>query len=278
MAQMAVDEAALDAFLATPDVPAAEAPVAAAPAAAPAAPAETAPVTEAAIPAATPAADAAVDAAVAATGQSEEKWDPQTRKYIEDLRDESAKYRKRGQRYNEVFDGYEDDAVSEWLDLANTLKNDPKAAAERFQTIAQAILEANAEPEAPAVDPNAEPEVLTRADFDRLMAEREKQADLARRVTQIEADAKGLGYTPGSDDYQELLWIASSLPSGSVQDAHTKMQAKYQAFFDKKVAEMGGAPAPVVPAQGAPASGERQIKTFEQANEALDAYLAGLSW
>jgi hypothetical protein len=274
MALMAVDEAALDAFLATPDAPVAEAPAAAAPVAT----AETAPVTEAVIPAATPAADAAVDAAVAATGQSEDKWDEKTRKYIEDLRDESAKYRKRGQRYNDVFDGYEEDAVSEWLDLANTLKNDPRAAAERFQTIAQAILEANQEPEVPAVDPNAAAEMFTKADFEKLMAERDAKADLDRRVAKIEVDARGLGYEVGSESYQELLWIASQIKSGSIQEAHAKMQAKYQAFFDAKVKEMGGAPAPVVPANGAPASGERQLKTFDQANEALDAYLAGLTW
>lgn len=278
---MPVDEAALNEFLAAPEgspAPEASAPTAA-PAAAPSTPDAPA-AAEAVIPSreATPSADAKVEAAVAATGQTEDKWDPETRKYIESLRSESAKYRQRGQRYNEVFDGYEDEAVDEWLSLASTLREDPRAAATRFQEIAQAILEANQEDE-PVVDHAAEAEVLTRAQFEQLMAEREAKADLERRVAKIEADATTMGYTVGDDRYQELLYVASTLPSGSIQEAHAKLAARDQAVIDRYVASLGAKPAPAAPsANGAPASGERSIKTFAQANEALDAYLAGVEW
>lgn len=278
-----VDEAALDSFLSESmsETPAS----APAETGAPAAPAEVSPSGEQAAviptreetPAATPEADAKVEAAVAATGQSEDKWDPDTRKYIESLRSESARYRQRGQRYNDVFDGYEEDAVNEWLELATTLKNDPKAAAERFQTIAQAILEAE-QASAPPVDhaSEAEGEVpLTRAQFDQLMKEREAAQDLQRRTMQIELDAKTLGYTPGSDDYDELLYNASRLPNGSIQEAHAKLQAKKQAVIDAYVASLGARPAPTVPdPNGSPASGERKLKSFDEANSALDAWLA----
>lgn len=285
---MGVDVEALDAFLADPATPGGDLNPTGneVPAAAPAAPEASAPAAseEASIPSreaapATPSADAKVEAAVAATGQTEDKWDPETRKYIESLRSESAKYRQRGQRYNEVFDGYEDDAVDEWLSLASTLREDPKAAAARFQEIAQAILEANTEPE-PVVDHAAEAEVMTRAEFERALeaklAERDKAADLARRTAQIEADARVLGYEPGSESYEELLYTASRLPNGSIQAAHEKIAARRQAVIDQYVASLGTKPAPEVPAAGAPASGERKISSFKQANEALDAWLAGL--
>ena len=262
---MAVDEAALDQFLQdsfteeAPAAPVVEAPIA-----------PEVPAVEV-----TPAADAKVEAAVAETGQTEDKWDPETRKYIESLRGESAKYRQRGQRYNEVFDGYEDDAVNEWLDLANTLKEDPRAAAERFQSIATAILESQTDPEPEVtLDPETADAPLTRAEFDKLMAEREKAADLKRREVQIEVDAKTLGYQPGSDDYDELLYVASRLKDGNIQKAHERMTAKKQAVIDAYVASLGGKPAPTVPADGSPASGEVKLKTFEDANKALEAWLS----
>ena len=286
-----VDEAALDSFLAgdgeavssapaeAPAAPAAEA-AAPAPAVAPAPAAESVPAVpaaEAAAQSTTPAADKAVEDAVAATGQTEDKWDEKTRAYIEDLRNESAKYRKRGQRYNDVFDGYEEDAIEEWLSLANTLKSDPRAAALRFQELAEAINAAaqQEEPQVPADEAPAQ-ETFTRADFERLMAEREQKADLDRRVAQIELDARQLGYTVGSEAYNELLWVASNIPSGSIQEAHDRLEAKYQAYYDRRVAALGGKPAPVVPDPngGVAAPGDGKLRTFEDANKALDAWLA----
>ncbi len=273
-----VDETALDAFLAADDptgpVTPTEAPAAPAAPVAPAASEASTPVEIPTRPEATPAADAKVEAAVAETGQTEDKWDPETRKYIESLRSESAKYRQRGQRYNDVFEGYEDDAVNEWLELAETLKADPKAAAGRFQEIAQAILDANQEAEVAPVDHAANDAPLTRAEFDALMAEREKAADLRARTIQIEVDAKTLGYQPGSDDYDELLYTASRLPGGSIQKAHEKIAARKQAVIDSYVASLGQKPAPTVPSAGAPASGEVKLASFEDANTALDAWLA----
>lgn len=268
-----VDEAALDTFLqeSFTESPAPTTPVEAAPVTS-----ET-PAAEATIPSReeTPSADAKVEAAVAATGQTEDKWDPETRKYIESLRSESAKYRQRGQKYNEVFDGYEDEAVDEWLSLADTLKNDPRAAAERFQEIAQAILDAQLEQE--EEEPTQAPEgdrPLTRAEVEAMLAERERQADLKQRTAQIELDAKTLGYQLGSEDYDELLYTASRLKNGSIQDAHAKLLAKKQAVIDGYVQSLAQKPAPTVPGDGSPASGEQKLRTFEEANSALDAWLA----
>lgn len=258
---MAVDEAALDAFLADPSTPGGDLNPTGEAAAAPA---ET-PAVE------TPAAE--VEHTIPEPTAEQDSFD---RAYVEKLRRESAGYRERAKRYNDVFDGYEEDAVNEWLELASTLKNDPRAAAERFQTIAQAILEAQEEvaPEAP-VDHAAQDAPLTRAEFEALMAEREQQAALKARTIQIEVDAKSLGYEKGTEDYDELLFVASRLPNGSIQDAHAKITAKRQAVIDRYVASLAAKPAPTVPdPNGAPASGERKIRSFDEANTALDAWLA----
>lgn len=198
------------------------------------------------------------------------------RKYVERLRREAASYRDRAKKYQTVFDGYEEEAVNEWLQLASTLKEDPKTAAARFAELAEAINKQYEEPEPEVVDgAHVEGEKpLTKAEFEKLWAEKQYEVDINQRVVRIESDAKELGYEPKSDRYDYLLWKAARLPSGSVQEAHEHILREEQAIFDRRVQEMGGKPNPVVPAGGVAPSGERQLKTFAEANEALDAWLA----
>lgn len=257
MALPGVDENALDAFLAsdgeevvTPD-------------------ASTEPVTE-----------AEVEHEIPEPDPAQEVFD---RKYVEKLRKESAGYRDRAKKYNDVFDGYEPEAVDEWMNLATTLKSDPKAAAARFAELADAIRAeygdaAGDDAEATLGISDKDPELsdnqpLTRAEFDRLMSERERTADLDRRVRKIESDAVSLGYEKGSDEYDYLLWKAGRLPSGSVQDAHAAIQAQEQAIFDRRVKAIGDEPNPRVPVGGAAVGHEKPLDTFEEANAALDAWL-----
>ncbi len=260
---MPVDEAGLDAFLAAPDAPA-EAP---------------APAVE------TPAhaAEAVEVPAVEPVAPANSKWDADTEKYIKELRSEAQNYRNRAKQYNDVFEGYEPEAVEEWLSLASTLKADPAAAADRFGELAEAIRGQFTDPagkEADAAVAAAEDatglteEPLTRADLDRIFAERDQKQEMDRLVAKIEVDATALGYQLGTESYDELLFIASRLPSGSIADAHAKMTARNQAIIDKYVADLGGKPAPMIPGNGAPASGETGYKTFEEASSALDAWLA----
>lgn len=273
---MAVDEAALDAFLADPTTPGGDLNPdgnAAAPAA---------PVAEA------PAAQADTEVAIPAAETPLPEGETFPREYVEKLRRESASYRERAKKYNDVFEGYEPEAVDEWLSLATSLKSDPKAAAERFAELAEAIRGQFADPDGAAADAavadaglapaeaaaDAE-KPLTRAEVDAILAERDRKAELDRRVAQIEIDARSLGYEPRTEGYDELLYIASTLPSGSIQEAHAKVQARKQAVIDAYVASLGQKPAPVVPnPNGGPASGEVKLRTFEEANSALDAWLA----
>jgi hypothetical protein len=256
---MPVDEAALDAFLAQPDP--ADAPAAVETPAAPATP-ET--------PAA-PADD--VDAPLP-------EGDKFERAYVEKLRREAAGYRERAkaaERYTSAFDGYEDDAVGEWLRLAQQLKADPKSTAAELSQLVEQINAAYAEDVegTPTPEEVQTPEgYLRKEDVERMFQEREQKADLDRRVVQIENDARNLGYEVGSDSYEELLWNASRLPSGSIQEAHAKIEARNQAIYDKMIADVGGRPAPKVPVGSTPAGTDRAIKTFAEANEALDQWLA----
>ena len=257
---MAVDEAALDAFLASDGEVAA--------------PAETAP--ETAAPVSAPVAEAEVPEPPA----NQDTFD---RAYVEKLRKESANYRERAKRYQEAFDGYEPEAVDEFLGLAQSLRADPLNTAERFQELADAIRSqygnaAGDEAEAALGIADNDPDLsdnkpLTQADFDRMWNEKQREIDLQNRVAKIESDATALGYEKGTRQYDRLLWEATRLPSGSIHEAHEHLQRERQAVIDAYVAEMGGQPAPTVPTGGVPASGEKKLTSFAEANEALDAWL-----
>lgn len=252
---MDIDEAALDTFLANDGAPAAE----------------EAPQSDPAPQATEP----EVDLETLPEG---DKFD---RAYVEKLRRESANYRDRAKKYNDAFDGYEDEAVQEWLSLATSLRNDPRSAAQRFAELAEAINQQYADEavsDEPPVSDNemfSEDRPLTRAEVEKLLADRDREADMQRRVAQIHADAQSLGYQKGTQDYDRLLWEAGRLPSGSIQDAHAKLQAERQAVIDGYLAKLGTAPNPVVPQGGAPASQEKGFDSFEEASAALDAWLAG---
>lgn len=251
---MAVDEAALDAFLASDGEPTPEPE-------APAAPAAEAPV----VPE-TPDTDPLPEG---------DKFD---RAYVEKLRRESASYRERSKRYQEAFDGYEDGQVEAWLELAKQLREDPRSTAAELQALAEQINAAyEADLEAREQETDQGEQYLTRAEVENIFKEREQAADLQRRVAQIETDARELGYTvaPDNDEYQELLWVANRTPSGSIKEAHEKIQARNQAIYDRMIAKVAGNPNPRVPQGGTPAqNGDSKFKDFESASEALDAWLA----
>lgn len=199
------------------------------------------------------------------------------REYVEKLRRESANYRDRAKKYSEAFDGYEDEAVQEWLSLAAQMRQDPKAVAGRFSELAEAINRHYSTPEEPVTDNDpdlSDNQPMTRQEFERMWAEKERQKDLDRRVAKIERDAEDLGYQRGSDAYDNLLWRASRLQSGSVQEAHDHIKRERQAVIDAYVAELGGQPNPRVPQGGAAPSTERKLDNFEDASAALDAWLA----
>lgn len=256
------NEAALDSMLAAPDedaTPANEA---------------TQEATESELPAETE-----TDPAPEADEDNLPEGDTFKREYVEKLRRESASYRERAKKYQEAFDGYEDEAVGEWLRLAQSLRNDPKGTAEELAQLVEQINNAYSEQESKNQELDAERQVaegeyLSRAEVERMFAEREQKADTERRIAQIELDAQNLGYKLGSEEYDELLWTASKLQSGSIKDAHEKLESRNQAIYDRMIEKMNGKDYKV-PAGVTPPGEDRKIKTFEEANAALDAWLAG---
>lgn len=260
---MAVDEAALDAFLASDG--------------------EVTPANDATQEAADTQLPEGTDAPTSepsAEGEpaTQDERDTFDRTYVEKLRRESASYRERAKRYQEAFDGYEDGQVDAWLGLARQLREDPRATAQELQALAEQINQAyEADLEAREAETDQGEQYLTRAQVEEIFQERERQADLQRRVNQIEADARELGYNvaPDNEDYQELLWVASRTESGDIRAAHAKIEARNQAIYDRMIAKVSGNPNRQVPTGTTPAQGEPQKpKTFAEANEALEAWLA----
>lgn len=253
---MAVDEAALEAFLASDGQPE--------------------PANEAT--------EQAVESQVAETPEPQvedtiPEGDKFDRTYVEKLRRESASYRERAKRYQEAFDGYEDGQVEAWLGLAKQLREDPQATAAELQALAEQINAAYASEQAKlesqeVEQDQAEQQYLSKADVERMFRDREEKADLERRVAKIESDARELGYEPGSEQYDELLWFASRTKQGSIQEAHAQIQARDQAIYDRMIEKMGGKGYKVPEGTTPINDTDRKLKTFEDANDALEAWLA----
>lgn len=251
---------------------AAEAPVTEAPAAA-------APVTEA------PAAEA--PAAEAPAGDVDpfdvEGTDTFDRSYVEKLRNEAAERRTALKPYEEVFGQYDDGSRDLLLGLARDLGGDEatqQAAALRMVDVAKELLGdkfPGAEGAAPEVDPNAP---LTRADLEKIEADRQTAAREKADIDGVLAEIKELGYADGSIDRAMLLHAAQHETKGDLQAAHAKVEAHRQSIIDGYVESVragaekfpslttstgGAAPADVT---------GKAPSTFKEARKALQLRLA----
>lgn len=199
------------------------------------------------------------------------------RAYVERLRKESAGYRTKAKEYESyasAFEPYGDEDRAVWQEAMKRFNEDPKSGAEYLDAIAKAVLAEYTEAAASG-DEGDEPKYLTQSDVDRIFSEREAAAEQATEVARIESEAKELGYDTASDEYTYLLTVASRLPSGSVAEAHAKIEAAYEARIQARLAELqaeadGG---PTVPGEGAgaPPSTERPLRTWADADAAFRA-------
>lgn len=223
--------------------------------------------------------DAVAEAPVTDTPTTETTPDPFDaggdtfdRAYVEKLRNESANYRTRHKPYEETFGGYSDEDREVWFEAARRFAADPKDGGEYLKQIADAVLAEYQEP-APA-DPDDENRPLTVAEFNRMTSEAKAQAAQEAEIGRIEQQAKGLGYDIESPEYTTLLTIAARLPSGDLAEAHAQMEARDQAKFDARLAQMKEAAdgAPVVPSSnGDVPTQERPIKDFRDAAAAAQS-------
>lgn len=202
------------------------------------------------------------------------------RAYVERLRKESAQYRTKAKDYEtyaKAFEPYGDEDRQVWQEAMRLFNEDPAQGADYLERIAQAVKAGFTQEQAEAIaDSTDTDEPLTRADLDRIFAEKEAAAEKEREIARIESEAKDLGYDPKSDEYTYLLTVASRLPSGSLQEAHKKIEASYQARIDaafaKKAKEADESPAVPADAGYAPSS-ERPLRTWKDADAAFRARL-----
>jgi hypothetical protein len=216
-----------------------------------------------------------VDAPVEETNFTDDavEQDSFGRDYVQALRRESASYRTKAKDFEpfaKAFEGYSDDDRTVWQEAMRLVSEDPKAGGAYLEQIAKALLaEEQAAVEAPPAEGDDVP--LTRAEYAQMREAEKVQAAQEAEVARIESEAKELGYDSASDEYTYLLTVASRLPSGSLQEAHAKIEAAYQAKIDAylaaKAADADGAGAPPADAGDAP-SGERQIRNFQDARRA----------
>ena len=164
--------------------------------------------------------------------------------YVEELRQEAARYRTKFAPYRDAFDGYDDREVSFLLTLVEQLKApDPSQAAKVMRDMSYDMLgdswaedapwaEADipAEPEEETEDmtdaPTTEASSLTAEEIQRILDERDarskqeqEQVELEKLVEQVKAEAQGLGYEPDSSDYYLLVNTAMHKTDGDLAKA-----------------------------------------------------------
>lgn len=204
------------------------------------------------------------------------------RGYVERLRKESANYRTKAKEYEDYakhFEPYGDEDRQVWVEAMRRFQEDPKSGAEYLDQIAKAVLaeyqEQQDDDAAPVTNEDDVP--LTKAEY-RAMREAEvREAEQAKEVARIESEAKDLGYDTASEEYTYLLTVASRLPSGSIAEAHAKIEAAYEARIQKRLTELqaeadGGPTAPNAGSGAAPTT-ERPLRTWADADAAAKARL-----
>lgn len=219
--------------------------------------------------------EAPVDAAPADAAPADEEPATFSREYVQELRREAASYRTKAQPYQDVFDGVEDADRDVLLEMVRQYKTDPKSAISYFDQVANGLRQTFAEELAAAEDDLNRP--LTVAEYNRLQEEHRVKSEQEANNARIETEAKGLGYDPTSPEYTYLMTVASKLTGGSLAEAHAKIEAqieaRFQARLDKMKAEAEGSPTAPNAGSGAAPSGERQLKTWRDAELASKARL-----
>lgn len=202
------------------------------------------------------------------------------RSYVQKLRQEAAAHRTAKQTYEKAFEGWTPDDREVWLDTIQLSVQNPQAAAERLRQIAGLLSpEEVAELEAETQKGNEgseEPEFMTKAEFERRYKEERETDEVERQVRIIQDEAQLLGYKVGSSDYFELMWHANNETNGDLNKAHEAVEAKRQKIIDEYLEQKRNQSSGPVTSRrgGVPVSQEKPVKTFAEAREALEQYIA----
>lgn len=211
-----------------------------------------------------------------------------TPEYVHKLRDEAAEYRTNLKPYEETFDGYQPEEREAFLELAQTLKRDPAAAADWMEQVAKNIRSGMGQEQAEVAAAETVVEeskdsnqsaALSAADFDRLLDERlsqrEQQLAQAQSIREVEDEVRSLGVDPDSPDGLAVMQIAWKETGGDLQAAYKiavedRNAAIIEAYLEQKAAEAG---TPGGGFQGGSFSAERDIKNLQDSKAAMLARL-----
>jgi hypothetical protein len=202
----------------------------------------------------------------------QERLSPEDYAYVVSVREEAGKYRTERNQFRDAFEGFDDEQVTNWLTAIKAISDDPKTAHEAFSGLVTSLAEVlgTTEEEAQeivdeAVQADAEggdDEVLTRADLERILAEKEasdvKAREDAEALEALNRDIESLGYKTSSEDVDEQLDLAAA--SEIVRGRDQRVIDRYLAEQEKLVT---GNPPQVDGA--APVQGREKVKSIKEA-------------
>ena len=201
---------------------------------------------------------------------------------VESLQAELESYKANIGTYEDAFNGYDADSKESMLNLAQLLVVDPEAGAKALREVADAISPAELNEVVKEVEKATKkveeaPPVVTKAELESILAERDSQAQLDVLQQEIVKEATELGYPPNSTDHLLLLLTAQNeTKSGDLKEAAKILEArneeKLNALLEKKKAQ--GA-SNVKPTTGSSPVGQdgSKAKTFTDARARLEARL-----
>ncbi len=216
-----------------------------------------------------------------------EEQDTFDRAYVEQLRDEAAKYRTRARDYENTFEGYDEETRAGWLELIGMAKA-AEGNPEIQQQLAQMLgFELQQEDVQAMEETIAEDRPLTREEYAQIAREEarslytEEQAarDEQNAIHDIQTRAKALGYDQESPDYVLLLKFANDMDTPDLEAASEQVkayhQAKYEEFIQRKSDEAHQSP--VAPSgNGVSPSIVQPATSWEAARDSLHERLSNL--
>lgn len=206
-----------------------------------------------------------------------ESWQAEVRR----LRSEAAERRVAAKQF-EAFDRFDANDKAFLLELVEDLSSPERqgAAAERMRDVAERLLggeitqeEAQDELEEIADD---EDKPLTVKEWKAMQAKEAEEKAQAAAISEIESEAKSLGYEPNTAEWTLLMYHASQDTKGDLAKAHEIIAGQRQAIIDAWVEEQKAKGAKWITVPGAAqtsATEPSQIKNLADARKSLEARL-----
>lgn len=197
------------------------------------------------------------DASTATDTDLQSRLSPEDYGYVQGLREEAKAKRLEAEHYKTAFDGFDTDTADAFLEAVKLIRQNPAEAHDVFKGLVdelavaagitkkeakELVTEAVAQGTAPVADIAAD--VITPEKLEEYLSQREakKQEDAVTTKAKEEIDTKiaDLGYKPGTKQFNDLLYYATTETEGTpvekLDAAHTKIAAERQAVIDEFLA------------------------------------------